>query len=218
MMTHIICILTLIIISIVHVSSKSCNIIENMSCKCHSSLNGEIEQLTCKNNDMSSMLATIKLTNQTMNTNRSFDSFHLIFTNKKFNVSTMFLKELSYLFPQSTSSALGVPKSRIKITLSFSDFQQLHFENNSFYQLFHKHADHETILILELTSNGRITFSPMAFEQLTVDHMFLHTSSLEPYSFEEIFNGTHIGELTIEGKIVFFSYQAESRKIFFVIV
>jgi hypothetical protein len=55
-------------------------------------------------------------------------------------------------------------------------------------------------LTLELTSNGEITFSPMALRQLTVDQMFLHSSSLEPYSFEEIFNNTNIGELTVEGR------------------
>ncbi|CAF3072850.1 unnamed protein product, partial [Rotaria sp. Silwood2] len=71
-----------------------------MSCECHSSLNGEIEQLIC-NNYKNSMFTEIKLTNETLQTSRSFDSIHLIFYDHEFNVSSMFLNELSYLFPRT---------------------------------------------------------------------------------------------------------------------
>ncbi|CAF2328248.1 unnamed protein product [Rotaria sp. Silwood2] len=169
-----------------------------MSCECHSSLNGEIEQLIC-NNYKNSMFTEIKLTNETLQTSRSFDSIHLIFYDHEFNVSSMFLNELSYLFPRTLLLNRGEKKLTIKIILSFPNFLQLHFEDYSFYQLFNQNFNSKTILTLELTSNGQITFSSKAFDQLTVDQMFLHTSSLEPYSFEEIFNNTNIGELTIEG-------------------
>ncbi|UJR33612.1 hypothetical protein I4U23_021048 [Adineta vaga] len=134
-----------------------------------------------------------------MQTTRSFDSFHLTFYDKKFIVNPMFINDLSYLFPRITSSIGGKPKSTLKVTLSFHNFLQLHFEDYSFYQLFGEKSDYTTIFTLELTSNGQITFSPMAFHEITVDQMFLHSSSLEPYSFEEIFNNTNIGDLNIEG-------------------
>ncbi|CAF3341019.1 unnamed protein product [Rotaria sp. Silwood1] len=169
-----------------------------MSCECHSSYNGEIEQLIC-NNYKNSMFTQIKLTNETLETSRSFDTFHLIFYDHEFNISSMFVNELSYLFPRTSLLNRGEKKLSIKIILSFPNFLQLHFEDYSFYQLFKENSNYKTILTLELTSNGQITFSSMAFNQLIVDQVFLHTSSLEPYSFEEIFNNTNIGELTIEG-------------------
>ncbi len=197
-MTYIIYIL-LIVIYITSVRTKPCDILENMSCECLSSFNGEFEQLIC-NNHNNPLNSTIKLTNETMQVKRSFDSFHLTFYDKDLTVYSMFINELSYLFPQS-SLIEGKQKSTIKITLSFLNFLQLNFEDYSFYQLFSEKSNYTTILSLELTSNGQITFSPLAFSQIIVDQMFLHSSSLEPYSFEEIFNNTNIGELTMEGKI-----------------
>ncbi|CAF0751180.1 unnamed protein product [Rotaria sordida] len=197
-MTRIIYILILIVICIINVRGKSCDILENMSCECHSSFNGDIEQLIC-NNYKNSMFKEIKLINETQQINRSFDSFHLIFYNHEFNVSSMYFNELSYLFPRTKQLNRGKKKFIIKIILSFPNFLQLHFEDYSFNQLFKQNFNYKTILTLELTSNGQITFSSKAFDQLIVDQMFLHTSSLEPYSFEEIFNNTNIGELTIEG-------------------
>ncbi|CAF0726633.1 unnamed protein product [Adineta ricciae] len=111
----------------------------------------------------------------------------------------MFINELSHLFPRTTSLTGNKPKSSIKITLSFHNFLQLQFEDYSFYELFGDKSDLKTTFTLELTSNGRITFSPMAFHHIKVDQMFLHSSSVEPYSFEEIFNNTNINDLTIEG-------------------
>jgi hypothetical protein len=111
----------------------------------------------------------------------------------------MFINQLSYLFPRSLSIG-GRQQGKIKIILTFQDYLQLHFEDYSFYQLFGEKSDYTTSLSLELTASGHITFSPMAFNQLTVDQMSLHSSSLEPYSFEEIFNNTKIGSLAVEGK------------------
>jgi hypothetical protein len=195
-MTHIIYILLLIAIAITSVRTKACDILENMSCECHSSLIGEMEQLIC-NNYKNPLNTIIKLTNETAQIRRPFDSFHLTFYDHEVNVSSMFINGLAYLFPRSSG---GKPKSTIKITLSFPNFLQLHFEDYAFYQLFGEKSDYTTILSLELTSNGQITFSANAFSQLIVDQMFLHSSSLEPYSFEEVFNNTNIGELAIEGK------------------
>jgi hypothetical protein len=115
----------------------------------------------------------------------------------------MFINQLSYLFPRSSSSSSlgGRQQGTIKIILTFQDYLQLEFEDYAFYQLFGDKSDYTTSLSLELTSSGHITFAPMAFNQLTVDQMSLHSSSLEPYSFEEIFNNTKIGSLSVEGKI-----------------
>ncbi|CAF2093442.1 unnamed protein product [Rotaria magnacalcarata] len=169
-----------------------------MSCECHSSFNGEIEQLMC-NSYKNSMFTKIQLTSETKENSRTFDSFHLVFYDHEFNVSAMFLNDLSQLFSRVTSSNRGDKKLTIKVILSFPNFLQLHFEDYSFYQLFGQNSDYRTIFTLELTSNGKITFSSMALSQLTVDQMFIHASSFEPYSFEEIFNNTNIGELTMEG-------------------
>jgi hypothetical protein len=199
-MTHIVYILLPIVIFITFVRTESCDIIEDMSCSCHSSFNGDIEQLICNNHQHNPINSTIKLTDQTRQIGRSFDSFHLTFHDREINITAMFINELSFLFPQLSSSTKRKPKSKISITLSFPYFLQLNFEDYSFYQLFPEKSDYPTTLTLELTSNGEITFSPMALHQLTVDQMFLHSSSLEPYSFEEIFNNTNIGELTVEGR------------------
>jgi hypothetical protein len=190
------------IISITNVRTKSCDILENMSCECHSSYNGEIEELKC-NNNKNSKNTTIKLMNGTLESGYSFNTFHLTFYDQELNVSSMFINELSYLFRRSLLTEEKT-KSQIKIILSFPYFLQLHFEEYSFYQLFGEKSDYTTILSLELTSNGQITFSSMAFSQLIVDQMILHSSTLEPYSFEEIFNNTNIGELTMEGNEHFF--------------
>ena len=191
-------VVVVIIIEITLVTSKSCAILENLSCECHSSSNGENQQLTC-NNFKSSINGAIELANTTGNQARSFDTFHLTFYDKELNISSMFINALATLFPRSPMIA---PKHKplIKITLSFHNFQQLHVEDYAFRQLFDGRSDFTTMLALELTSNGQITFSSMAFSQLTVDRMYLHSSSLEPYSFEEIFNDTNIGDLTLEGE------------------
>ena len=117
----------------------------------------------------------------------------------------MFLNELSYLFARSANGGGSRSQLTNKITLTFQDYLQLHFEDYAFYQLFGEQSEQATSLSLELTSSGQITFAPMAFAQLTVDQMSLHSSSLEPYSFEEIFNNTKIGSLSIEGN---YSWQA----------
>jgi len=170
-----------------------------MLCACHSSFNGDTEQLICNNLDSGLINSTIKLTDEIKQVGRLFDSFHLTFYDEEMNINAMFINELSYLFPRSLLTE-GKSKSKLSITLSFPNFLQLNFEDYSFYQLFGEKSDYITSLTLELTSNGKITFSTMAFNQLIVDQMFLHSSSLEPYSFEEIFNNTNIGELSVEGK------------------
>jgi len=198
-MTYIIYTLLHIIISITFVRTKSCDIIENMLCACHSSFNGGTGQLICNNLDNNPINSTIKLTDEVRQNGHSFDSFHLTFYDEEMNITAMFINELSYLFPRTLLTE-GKSKSKLLITLSFPNFLQLNFEDYSFYQLFGEKSDYITSLTLELTSNGQITFSTMAFNQLIVDQMFLHSSSLEPYSFEEIFNNTNIGELSVEGK------------------
>lgn len=128
----------------------------------------------------------------------------------------MFINALSHLFPRTSTQFLrGKSKPTIKITLSFPNFLQLHFEDYAFYQLFGDRSDATTSLILELTSNGQITFAPIAFDQLKVDRMVIHCSSLEPYSFEEIFNNTNIGDLTMEGKRLSFGRWRKTESWFF---
>ncbi|CAM4933659.1 unnamed protein product [Rotaria socialis] len=193
----------LIVVLITVVTGKPCYILENMSCECHSSINNESEQLNCVNYYVP-INNTIQLTNSTLEHPRSFDSFHLTFHTQEFNVSATFINQLSYLFPRlsssaSSSSRRGMQQKSIKIILTFQDYYKLHFEDYSFYQLFGEKPEYTTSLSLELTSNGHISFSPMALNFLTVDRMSLHSSSLEPYSFEEIFNNTKIGSLSIEG-------------------
>jgi len=189
------------IVSITIVTSKPCDILENMSCECHSSSNNLTEQLSCTNY-YTPINGTIQLTNSSLQNPRSFDSFHLTFHTREFNVTAMFINQLSYLFPRLLSSSTGGRQQiTIKIILTFQDYFQLHFEDYSFYQLFGDKSDYSTSLSLELTSSGHITFAPMAFTQFTVDQMSLHSSSLEPYSFEELFNNTYIGSLALEGKI-----------------
>ncbi|CAF1996967.1 unnamed protein product [Rotaria magnacalcarata] len=191
----------LIVVLITVVTGKPCNILENMSCECHSSINNETEQLNCVNYYVP-ITNAIQLTNSTLERPRSFDSFHLTFHAQEFNVSATFINQLSYLFPRlssSSSSRRGMQQKPIKIILTFQDYYKLHFEDYSFYQLFGEKPEYTTSLSLELTSNGHISFSPMALNFLTVDRMSLHSSSLEPYSFEEIFNNTKIGSLSIEG-------------------
>ncbi|CAF1606869.1 unnamed protein product [Adineta ricciae] len=178
------------------VTSKPCDILENMSCECHSSLNNQTEQLACTNHH-TPLNGSIKITNFTLQNPRTFDSFHLTFHARHFNISAMFINQLSYLFPRPSSS--GRRQSMLKIILTFQDYLQLHFEDYSFYQLFGEKPEYTTSLSLELTSSGLISFSPMAFNQLIVDQLSLHSSSLEPYSFEEIFNQTKIGSLAVEG-------------------
>ena len=193
----------LLFLVLLSATSDACEIIENMSCKCHTSFAGDSEQLIC-NNYQTQINSTIKLTNETLQTIRSFDTFHLTFYDQEFNFSAMFINDLAYLFPRTSfhPSQFNRPKgkSTLKITLSFPNFAQLHFEDYAFYQLFGDRSDAKTVLTLELTSNGRITFAPMALNQLKVDQLIVHSSSLEPYSFEEIFNNTQIGELAMEGK------------------
>lgn len=217
-MTGLIHLLLTILLSLANVTGKPCDILENMSCKCHSSFNGESEQLICNNNNNNNnqMNTTIKLTNETLQTTRSFDSFHLTFHDQELTVSSMFINALSHLFPRTSTQFLrGKSKPTIKITLSFPNFLQLHFEDYAFYQLFGDRSDATTSLILELTSNGQITFAPIAFDQLKVDRMVIHCSSLEPYSFEEIFNNTNIGDLTMEGKRLSFGRWRKTESWFF---
>ena len=183
-------------------TSKPCDVLENMSCECHASLTNGTEQLSCTNYYVP-INTTIQLTNASLHSPRSFDSFHLTFHTREFNISAMFITQLSYLFPRSSSSSSSIggrQQGKIKITLTFQDYLQLNFEDYSFYQLFGEKSDFTTSLSLELTSSGQITFAPMALNQLTVDQLSLHSSSLEPYSFEEIFNNTNIGTLSVEGK------------------
>ncbi|CAF0986023.1 unnamed protein product [Rotaria sordida] len=205
-MVYIIYHILLIIVSVTIVRTKPCNILEDMSCECHSSSNNETEQLNCENHHKP-ISTPIQLTNTTLQNPRSFDSFHLTFHAQEFNISATFINQLSYLFPRaspspsSSSSSLvrGIQQRTIKIILTFQDYRQLHFEDYSFYELFGERPGYTTSLSLELTANGHVTFSPMAFNHLTVDRMSLHSSSLEPYSFEEIFNHTKIGSLSVEG-------------------
>ena len=218
-MTGLIHPLLAVLLSLAYVTGKSCDILENMSCKCHSSFNGESEQLICntnKNNNNNQMNTTIMLTKETLQTTRSFDSFHLTFYDQELTVSSMFINALAHLFPRTSTQFLrGKSKPTIKITLSFPNFLQLHFEDYAFYQLFGDSSDATTSLILELTSNGQITFAPIAFHQLKVDRMVIHCSSLEPYSFEEIFNNTNIGDLTMEGKRPSFCRWRKAESCFF---
>jgi hypothetical protein len=175
-----------------------------MSCICHLSYNGESEQLICNNQGNDRINSTIKLTEKIREQTRSFDSFHLTFHDQDMNINAMFINELSYLFPRLSLLNHDKQKTKLSIILSFPYFQQLNFDDYAFYQLFPEKSDYTTSLTLELTSNGQITFSSMALNQLTVDQLFFHSSSLEPYSFEEVFNNTNIGELTIEGRIQIF--------------
>jgi hypothetical protein len=202
-MTDIVEICLFILVSLSYATSKPCDILENMSCQCHSSFNGEFEQLIC-NNYNRPIDSIIKLNNETSQNMRTFDSFHLTFYDQQLNISAMFINDLANLFPRSSFVPSTIHKqsvkSTIKITLSFTNFRQINFDDYAFYQLFDGKLDVVTVLTLELTSNGQITFSSMALNQLTVDHLIVHSSSFEPYSFEEIFNNTHIGELIIEGK------------------
>ena len=195
---YVLLLLVVVVTEITLVTSKSCDILENLSCECHSSSNGENQQLLC-NDFKNSIEGAIELANSTGNEMRSFDTFHLTFYDKEMNISSMFINALAALFPRSPTIA-AKKKPLIKITLSFHNFQQLYVEDYAFHQLFDGRSYFTTMLALEFTSNGQITFSSMAFSQLTVDRMYLHSSSLEPYSFEEIFNNTNIGDLTLEGK------------------
>lgn len=186
----------LLIVSFTMIMCKPCDILENMSCECHSSLNNETETLTCTN-FYTPLNSSLELTNASLQTPRVFDSFHLTFHTREFNITPMFINQLSYLFPRS--SPTGRQQGKIKIILTFQDYLQLTIQDYAFYQLFGEKSDFSTSLSLELTASGQITFSPMALTQLTVDQMSLHSSSLEPYSFEEIFNNTKIGSLSVEG-------------------
>ena len=189
--------LLLLLISSTLISAKPCDVLEQMTCECHSSLNNQTEQLKCTSY-YTPINGTLKLSNGTLHRAQLFDSFHLTFHTREMNVSSMFLNELSYLFARSSSDGSRSQLTN-KIILTFQDYLQLHFEDYAFYQLFGEQSEQTTSLSLELTSSGQITFAPMAFTQLTVDQMSLHSSSLEPYSFEEIFNNTKIGSLAIEG-------------------
>lgn len=179
---------------------KTCDILENMSCQCHSSFNGESEQLIC-NNYNNQMDSNIKLTNESLLTARTFDSLHLTFYDQELNVSAMYFNELSYLFPRyvPTDSGISRSKSKVLIKVSFPNFVALNFQDYAFYQLFADRADISTGLTIELTSNGQLTLSSMTFHHLKVDQMIIHSSSLEDYWFEEVFNNTQIGELIFEG-------------------
>ena len=189
---------TLILLAVLSmVRTKTCDVLENMVCECHSSLNNETESLSCTNH-YQPFNSSIQLTNTSLQTHRAFDSFHLTFHTREFNVTPMFINQFSYLFPRSSTT--GRQLGKIRVILTFQDYQKLHFEDYSFYQLFGEKSDFTTSLSLELTASGHISFSPMALHQLTVDQMALHSSSLEPYSFEEIFNNTNIGTLALEGK------------------
>lgn len=189
--------ISLVVLFQAYVRTEPCDIIENMSCVCHSSMNNGIDQLLCNNQEYVPLNSTVKLLDEIKEKSRTFNSIHLTFFDKEINVNSMFINELSYLFPRT--SIATTTKSKLSIKLSFPYFVELNFEDYSFYQLFPEKSNYITVLTLELTSNGQITFSPMAFNQLTVDQMFLHSSSLEPYTFEEIFNNTNIGDLTVEG-------------------
>lgn len=189
--------LPLLLISSTLISGKPCDVLEQMTCECHSSLNNQTEQLKCTSY-YTPINGTLKLSNGTLHRAQLFDSFHLTFHTREMNVSAMFLNELSYLFARSANDGSRSQLTN-KIILTFQDYLQLHFEDYAFYQLFGEQSEQTTSLSLELTSSGQITFAPMAFTQLTVDQMSLHSSSLEPYSFEEIFNNTKIGSLAIEG-------------------
>ena len=198
-MTSIIYSIFFIIVSITIVRSKPCDVLEDMVCECHSSLNNETESLSCTNY-YTPLNSSIQLTNTSQHNPRVFDSFHLTFHTREFNITPMFINQLSYLFPRSLpSSSAGRQQGTIKIILTFQDYLKLTIEDYAFYQLFGEKSDFTTSLSLELTASGHITFSPMALTQLTVDQMSLHSSSLEPYSFEEIFNNTKIGSLSVEG-------------------
>jgi len=194
--------IVLIIVSLSMIMAKPCDILENMSCECHSSLTNQTETLTCTSFYVP-LNSSIELTNSSLQNPRAFDSFHLTFHTREFNITPMFLNQLSYLFPRTpsplTSALTGRQQGTIKIILTFQDYLQLTVQDYAFYQLFGEKSDFQTSLSLELTANGQITFAPMAFNQLTVDQMALHSSTLEPYSFEEIFNNTNIGSLSVEG-------------------
>lgn len=188
-----------LLISIVVVQAESCEIIANMTCMCHSSVNSDSEQLICNDQIDEKINSTLKLTDNVRQTRRSFDSIHLTFHNSEMTITAMFFNELSYIFPQLSSTHQGKQKKKLSLTLSFPYFTQLNFEDYAFYQLFPDQSHYNTKLTLELTSSGQTKFSSFALNQLTVDEFFFHSSTLEPYSFEEVFNNTNIGELTVEG-------------------
>ena len=183
----------LFLVLIIRIHIEACDILQTMTCHCYSSSNNQSEQLKCSNYYVPTN-GSIKLTNGTLNSRRSFDTFHLTFHAREFNVSAMFINELSYLFARHDR------ERTIKITLTFQDYLQLNFEDYAFYQLFGEQSEQKTIFILELTSNGKLTFAPMSFFQLHADQVSIHVSSLEPYSFEELFNHTKIDLLNIEGR------------------
>lgn len=188
-----------LLISVIVVQAKPCEIIANMTCMCHSSVNSDSEQLICNDQVDVKINSTLKLLEEARENRRSFDSIHLTFHNLEMTITAMFFNELSPIFPQLSSSHQGKQKKKLSLTLSFPYFTQLNFEDYAFYQLFPEKSHYNTKLTLELTSNGQIKFSSLALNQLTVDEFFFHSSTLEPYSFEEVFNNTNIGELTVEG-------------------
>lgn len=171
---------------------NGCDILESMSCQCYSSPTNQTEQLKCTNY-YTPINGSIKLTNAGLLSRRTFDSFHLTFHTREFNVTAMFISELSYLFARQQR------QRTIQITLTFQDYTLLSFHDYAFYQIFGEKSDQKTSLSIELTANGQLNFAPMAFFQLNANRFSLHSSSLEPYSFEELFNNTNIGSLTIEG-------------------
>ena len=188
-----------LVLSIGVIRTEPCEIIANMTCMCHSSFNSDNEQLICNDQENERINSTLKLIEKVRENERSFDSIHLTFHNPEMTINAMFFNELSYIFPQMSPSNQGKQKKKLSLTLSFPYFTQLNLEDYAFYQLFPEKAHYKSKLTLELTSNGQTTFAPFALNQLTVDEFFFHSSSLEPYSFEEVFNNTNIGELTIEG-------------------
>ena len=198
-MISVVCQTFLVVITVTMVITKQCEILENMSCQCHTSSDNKTTKLRCMNYYIS-INKTIQIINKNLLHSYRFDSFHLTFHSREFNISAMFINQLSYLFPRSSSIKERKQKT-IRIILTFQEYHRLNVEDYSFYRLFRENSEYATSLSLEFTSGGRLTFGSMAFYHLTVDQMSMYCSSFEPYSFEEIFNNTKIGSLSIEGNL-----------------
>ena len=141
--------IVLIIVSLSMIMAKPCDILENMSCECHSSLTNQTETLTCTSFYVP-LNSSIELTNSSLQNPRAFDSFHLTFHTREFNITPMFLNQLSYLFPRTpsplTSALTGRQQGTIKIILTFQDYLQLTVQDYAFYQLFGEKSDFQTSL------------------------------------------------------------------------
>ncbi|CAF1104326.1 unnamed protein product [Didymodactylos carnosus] len=175
-------------------------------CDCHDHLN-DYGQLTCETYES---ISSIKIKQEAIQSRTYFNSYILTFGAYTLNISSQFIRELSYLFPPLiNNNNNNLPQttvkdvSFIKISLIFSQFQQLHFQDYVFYELFDEtnqyQQQRQTTLNLEMSSNGQIILNPLTFLKLSVGQLIIHASSLGEYPFEYVFNNTNIGDLSIEG-------------------